>query len=207
MQCTPDNLRDIYNKFAPEYDRHIAWLEKIAGLRSMRQNLFQKAQGNVLDVATGTGANYEFFPSSCSITGVDLSKEMLALAKDRAQSLKKDVTLDSMDAQDLQYPSESFDTVVSALSLCTIPDPLKGLHEISRVCKRGGKILLLEHGPSNWKLIATLQKILVGDWHVRKFGCHWDRESDLLVKQAGLVPLTHERQFFGVLHALEIEKQ
>ncbi len=207
MKCTPDDLRGIYNEFAPRYDRHIVWLERFAGLRRLRRELFQKAGGDVLDVATGTGANYEFFPASCTITGIDLSPQMLGVAQAKAVQLGKPVKLQLMSAEQLAYPSESFDTVVSALSLCTIPDPIRALHEMSRVCRKDGKILLLEHGPSDWKSIAWAQKLLVGEWHVRKFGCHWDREPHQLVTQAGLPLRAHRRQFFGILHAIEIGKQ
>ncbi len=203
MKCTPDELRDIYNDFASRYDRHIIWLERIAGLRKMRRELFQQACGDVLDVATGTGANYEFFPSSCNVTGIDLSEQMLEVAKTRADTLGRAVRLQPMNAEQIEYPPESFDTIVSALSLCTIPDPIRALQEMSRVCRKDGKILLLEHGPSDWKLIAAAQKYFVGDWHVRKFGCHWDREPHQLVEKAGLPIRTHRRKFFGVLHAIE----
>ena len=206
MKCTPDELRGIYDDFAPRYDHHIIWLERIAGLRKMRREFFQKACGDVLDVATGTGANYEFFPSSCKVIGIDLSVEMLEVAKARAHHLGRQVQLHPMNAEHIEYPTESFDTVVSALSLCTIPDPIKALQEMSRVCRKDGKILLLEHGPSDWKVIATVQKLLVGEWHVRKFGCHWDREPHQLVKQAGLPIRSHRRRFFGVLHAIETGK-
>jgi len=206
MQCSPNELSGIYNDFAPRYDRHIMWLERIAGLRNMRRELFQRACGNVLDVATGTGANYEFFPSSCNITGIDLSEEMLQIAKTRAEKLGKTVHLQPMNAEQIEYPPESFDTVASALSLCTIPDPIRALQEMSRVCRKDGQILLLEHGPSDWKIIAKAQKLLVGEWHVRKYGCHWDREPHELAKQAGLSTRSHRRQFFGMLHAIEASK-
>ena len=139
MKCTANELSGIYDDFAPRYDRHIRWLERIAGLREMRRELFQQACGDVLDVATGTGANYEFFPSSCTITGIDLSKEMLDFAKARASKLGRTVHLQSMNAEQIEYPSESFDTVASALSLCTIPDPVRALQEMSRVCRKNGK--------------------------------------------------------------------
>jgi len=207
MQCTSNNLREIYDEFAPRYDRHIAWLERIAGLRKLRRELLQKACGDVLDVATGTGANYEFYPSSCKVTGVDLSPQMIDIAKTRAKNLGKEVDLHIMNAEQLSFPSESFDTVVSTLSLCTIPDPIRALQEISRACRKDGKILLIEHGPSDWKIIAAAQKLLVGEWHVRKYGCHWDREPHQLVKQAGLPLHTHHRHFFGVLHVIETAKK
>ncbi|HLC75561.1 MAG TPA: methyltransferase domain-containing protein [Candidatus Peribacterales bacterium] len=206
MKCTPNELRGIYDDFATRYDRHIMWLERIAGLRNMRQKLFQQACGDVLDVATGTGANYEFFPASCNVTGVDLSTQMLEVAKGRANTLGRTIHLQPMNAERLEYPTESFDTVASGLSLCTIPDPVRALQEMSRVCKKDGKILLLEHGPSDWAVIAVAQELFVGEWHVRKFGCHWDREPQQLIKQAGLTIRSHRRHFFGMLHAIEAMK-
>lgn len=207
MQCTPGELRGIYDDFAPRYDRHILWLEWFAGLRKLRREFFAKARGEVLDVATGTGANYAYFPPSCTVTGIDLSPQMLEIAKTRAKTLGREARLQVMDAEHLSFPAESFDTVVSALSLCTFPDPLRALAELSRVCRRDGSILLLEHGPSDWKIIAAAQKLLVGEWHVRKFGCHWDREPHQLVAQAGLPVRTHSRRFFGVLHAIDAAKK
>lgn len=206
MKCTPNELRGIYDQFAAKYDRHITPLERIAGLRNMRRALFGQARGDVLDVATGTGANYEFFPSSCAITGIDLSSQMLELAQAKARQLGTEVRLQPMNAEHLDFPDDSFDTVVSALSLCTIPDPINAVREMSRVCREDGKILLLEHGPSDWKMIAWAQKLLLGDWHVRKCGCHWDREPHDLVSQAGLTIRSHQRKFFGVFHAIEAGK-
>lgn len=206
MKCTREQLCGIYNECAPRYDKCILWLDRVAGIENMRRELFQQASGAVLDVATGTGANYEFFPSDCTITGVDLSVGMLDLAKNKAEKLGKKVVVQPMNAEQLEFPSESFDTVTSGLSLCTIPNPLKALEEIARVCRKDGKILLLEHGPSDWRLIAAAQKLLLGEWYVRKFGCHWDREPHELAEQAGLSIKEHRRQFLGMLHAIEARK-
>ena len=206
MLCTPRELRRLYDDVAPRYDSRIRWMDYIVGLSAMRRELFRRARGRVLDIATGTGANYEFFPSSCSITGIDLSERMLDVARERARTLGREVHLQQLDAQHIDYPSESFDTVVSALSLCTIPDPIRALLEMSRVCRKNGKILLLEHGPSDWKIIEAAQRILIGERHVRTFGCHWNREPLQLVEKAGLLVHVHRRRFFGVLHAIEASK-
>lgn len=127
---------------------------------------------------------------------------MLNVARKRADRLDLDATFHVMDAEALDFPDSSFATVVSTLSTCTFPDPVKALREMARVCRPGGKVLLLEHGRSSHSQLAHFQ-----DRHAEGFakplGCHWNREPLELVKHAGLSPVTARRTFFGVLHTVE----
>ena len=121
-----------------------------------RSDLLSAAKGNVLEVGVGTGANLKFYPAFAHVIGVDFSPRMLSFAKERAKEAQADVELVQMDIQDLQFADDTFDTVVSTCVFCSVPDPVKGLREIRRVLKPGGRLLMLEHMLSDHLPIALL---------------------------------------------------
>lgn len=168
----------------------------------LRCELLAKASGNVLEVAIGTGKNLPHYPRDCTITAVDLSPNMLAVARERAERLDLDVDFRIMDAEALDFPDGSFDTVVATLSTCTFPDPVKALREMARACRPGGKVLLLEHGRSSHPRLARFQDRRA-EGFAKPLGCHWNREPFELVKHAGLTTVTVRRTFFGMLHTVE----
>lgn len=108
----------------------------------LRAKVIGQASGKVLEVGVGTGKNLAYYPVGCEVTGIDLSPGMLAKAGERLKKEKITVTLLEMDAQNLDFPDEYFDTVVATCVFCSVPDPVKGLQEIKRVCKEHGKIIL-----------------------------------------------------------------
>lgn len=85
---------------------------------------------------------------------------MLAIAGARARATGRDVDLQVGDAQDLAFAAERFDSVVSTLSLCTIPDDRRALAEACRVLRPGGRLILLEHVRSPRPLVRALQRLL-----------------------------------------------
>src|SRR5512133_4213600 len=113
-------VRRIYDKLAPEYDtrENRPWVE------ALRADLFGRAQGDVLELGVGTGATFAHYPANlASLTALDISEGMLALARSRAASLPFPVTLQVADFPTLPFPAASFDTVTSSQALCGIPDP------------------------------------------------------------------------------------
>lgn len=194
-------LQQKYDKAAHWYDRAETLLDWL-GVGRLRRELLQKVSGDVLEVAVGTGKNLPHYPGGCDITAIDLSPEMLTVAHKRADRLDLDVTFRVMDAEALDFPDGSFDTVVSTLSTCTFPDPVKALREMARVCRPGGKILLLEHGRSSHPRLARFQDRRA-EAFAKPLGCHWNREPLELVAHAGLTTVTARRTFFGVLHTVE----
>src|SRR6267378_2847421 len=98
-----------------------------------------QAIGNVLEIAVGTGRNFEHYPADVRLTGIDLSESMLGIAKRTAESLGRQADLRVGDAQALDFPPGSFDTVVCTLSLCSVPDDRKAVAEVSRVLRPGGR--------------------------------------------------------------------
>jgi ubiquinone/menaquinone biosynthesis C-methylase UbiE len=111
------------------------------------------------------------------------------------------VTLQVMDAGRLSFPDASFDTVCSALSTCTFPDPLAALGEMRRVCRPGGKILLFEHGLSRQSWLAWGHERLAG-WHYRMAACRWNQEPAAMAYHAGMRVLRDERHLLGIFHAI-----
>jgi ubiquinone/menaquinone biosynthesis C-methylase UbiE len=201
VKFTSQEISQKYNRFAHWYD----WLEGIPdllGVRRLRRRLLGRASGRVLEVAVGTGKNLQFYPSDYRITALDLSSEMLNVARKRAAKLSMDIPFLLGDAERLPFADESFDTVVSSLSTCTFPNPVAALQEMARVCRTEGKILLLEHGRSDREWLGRWQ-----DRHADQFanplGCQWNRKSLDLVGRAGLKIKKAQRAFFGIFNQIE----
>jgi ubiquinone/menaquinone biosynthesis C-methylase UbiE len=193
----------MYDRFARWYD----WVEGVPdllGVKRLRRRLLRQASGKVLEVAVGTGKNLQYYSGGCRIIGIDVSREMLNVARKRAARLSTDVSFLLGDAEALPFSDHSFDTVVSSLSTCTFPNPGAALKEMARVCRPGGRILLLEHGRSDRDWLGCWQDRRA-DRHAKQFGCHWNRESLNLVREAGLKVNQAQRVFFGIFHQIEAE--
>jgi ubiquinone/menaquinone biosynthesis C-methylase UbiE len=186
MSTTHDQtakMRRVWEKGAPDYDRQIAFFEKI-WFGGGREWLGARARGRVLEVAIGTGLNLPFYPADTTIAGIDLSPAMLAIARRRAADLGVHVDLHTGDAEALPFENATFDTVVCALSLCTIPDPASAIAEMRRVLVPGGRLLLLDHVGSTWPPIWAGQWLLE-QVTIRAAGEHFTRRQLPLVRAAG----------------------
>lgn len=122
------------------------------------------------------------------MTGIDLSPRMLARARERAARLGSRVELLEMDAQELEFPDESFDAVVATFVFCSAPDPVKGLCEVGRVCRKGGRIYLLEHMRSRTEWIGRLMDA-ANPIAVRLSGANINRRTMDNIRLAGLAVL------------------
>ncbi|MEK6898814.1 MAG: methyltransferase domain-containing protein [Nanoarchaeota archaeon] len=179
------DIAKVYGELAKYWDFVSSPLEFVTGFGRLRRKLANEAYGDVLEVAAGTGRNFEYYPKDCRITAVDLSKEMLKKAAKKSEKLGKIIHLQTGSAEMLKFDDNSFDCVVETLALCTYLDPIKALREMRRVCKKDGKILLLEHGISDNPLIRKWQ-----NWreepHYEKMGCHLTRNPSEIVRKAEL---------------------
>ncbi len=173
-----------YNLIAPFYDVMEGWTER-RRYRSWRQQLWQEVQGpKVLELGVGTGKNMPFYPDHIEIVAIDLSQKMLARARKRAAKLSTDVTLRLMDAQQLEFSSETFDEVVATFVFCSVPDPVLGLTEALRVTKPGGRLLLIEHMLADAPPLARLMTWIDGPFHWL-MGVHIARRTVDNVQAAG----------------------
>lgn len=193
-------IRDAVADHADEMDGS-SFVNRLLTAR-YRRRVFARAAGRVLDVACGTGTNLEYLPDSVEYVGVDISPEMLARAEDRFERLERGESLLEMDAQDLVFDDDGFDTVISSMSTCMFPDPVAALEEMGRVCAPDGRILLVEHGRSSVGPLARLQ-----DWRAdaryRKTGCRWDQNPLGIVSRSDLSVDRASTGLFGTITAIE----
>jgi len=197
-------IANKYDAFARFYD----WTElapEVLGLRRLRRKLGESADGDVLEVAIGTGKNLAHYPKGVRVTGVDLSQGMLSKARRRADRVGLVGNFEVMDAEHLSFADETFDTVVDTMSLCTFPNPVATLRELARVCRKSGRVLLLEHGRSDRAWLGRFQDRRASK-HAAPLGCQWNREPLQLVEQSGLRIIHAERHFFGVFHLIQAVK-
>ncbi|NHN41287.1 class I SAM-dependent methyltransferase [Halorubellus sp. JP-L1] len=194
-----DDVRDTYREQAATIDR-TSWLNRALTGR-YRRRLFGDARGRVLDVACGIGTNARYLPEDCEYVGVDVSPEMLANAEERLAQSSRETTVHEMNAQDLTFDDDSFETVVSSLSTCTFPDPVAALSEMARVCTPNGRIRLLEHGRSSVGAVARFQ-----DWradaHFEKHSCRWNQKPLEVVSRAPLEVVDSSTRFLGMITAI-----
>jgi ubiquinone/menaquinone biosynthesis C-methylase UbiE len=145
-----------WDKQAGRYDRAMNfWDRHLFG--DSRPWACGRAAGEVLEVAVGTGRNLPFYPDGTRLTGVDWSPAMLAIARERAAALGRDADLRPGDAQALDFPGESFDTVLCALGLCAIPDDRRAVTEMARVLRPGGRLLLVDHVAASASPLRAVQ--------------------------------------------------
>jgi len=202
-KMTASKLQNAYDEIADQYEKKVWFDQHVLGVARLRKKLLSKVTGKILDVACGTGLNIPMFPAGSEITAVDLSPNMLEIARANATKHGLKVNLAVMDAEHLEFPDGSFDTVVSTLSTCTFPDPVKALREMKRVCRRNGLILLLEHGHSNLPWLANFQDRNEYKHFQEHAGCRWNQDSLDLVQSAGIKVLRSKRNILGMFHSIE----
>jgi len=199
-----ERVRRIQDKEAPRYDRQISFFERIL-FGGGREWVCSQAEGDVLELAAGTLRNLPHYPDGVSITAVELSPEMLAIGRQRAEELERDADLRVGDVQALDFDDQSFDTVVCTLGLCTIPDPRKAVAEAHRVLRPGGKLLLLEHVRSPALPVRTIERLL-DPLAVRFAADHLTREPLEHLEAEGFEVQRLERSKWGIVERVAARK-
>ncbi|MFO0774800.1 MAG: methyltransferase domain-containing protein [Nitrospiraceae bacterium] len=151
-------VEGVYNSYAGVYDRVFGKVFH-EGRESAIRNLSLQPNERVLEVGVGTGLALPLYPSHCRIVAIDFSEGMLARARERAQSLPH-VELHRMDAAAMDFPDNSFDTVVAAYVVTAVPDYRSVVSEMIRVCRPGGRIVMLNHFTNGNKFIAAVEKVI-----------------------------------------------
>jgi ubiquinone/menaquinone biosynthesis C-methylase UbiE len=199
-----DRIRKIFDKQAPKYDRSMARFERLF-FAGNREWACSQAEGDVLEIAAGTARNLAHYPEGVRLTGIELSPEMADLGRERARELGREIDLRVGDAEHLDIPDESFDTVVCTYGLCTIPDDRAAIREAKRVLRPGGRLLLAEHVRSPNPIVRTIQRVIDplahrfgGDHLLREPLEHLDGEGfeveQLKRSKAGFVELVSARK-------------
>lgn len=159
----------------------MCWAMEATGLRRWRQWLAGGATGRVLEVGAGTGRNLPLYPKEATVVAIEPASQTLARARHRAPG----VALVRASAEALPFREGSFDTVVSGLVFCSVPDAGKGLREVRRVLRSGGLLRMLEHVRSGSRLGAKWQDFIQPAWTKLAGGCHPNRDTEATLRQEG----------------------
>lgn len=199
-----ERVRRIYDKMAPRFDRKIGFWERVL-FAGGREWACSHAKGDVLEIGLGTGRNLSFYPEGIRLTGIEISPRMLEIARRRARDLGREADLRLGDAEALEFPDRSFDTVICTLSLCSIPDDRRAVAEVRRVLRPGGGFVLLEHVRSPARIVRWGQRLLE-PINVRIEGDHLLREP-LDHLRAEEFEIEHlERSKWGIVERVRARK-
>jgi phosphatidylethanolamine/phosphatidyl-N-methylethanolamine N-methyltransferase len=155
-----EQVEKVYNRFSGVYD----WVfgKIFQNGRELGPALLDLEPGmKLLEVGVGTGLSLQMLPRMVDVTGIDLSEKMLSQARERVEQLGlRNIELLKMDATQLEFPDNSFDRVYAAYFISTVPDPVKVMRELKRVCKPGGYLVFLNHFQSTNPVLAAAERVI-----------------------------------------------
>ena len=189
----------VENDFVAGVYENIAWFYDLTfgpalhpGRVDAIERMGIKPGDRVLEVGVGTGINGALYPSDCSVTGIDFSSSMLEKAHERiARKGVRNVRLLQMDAQNMKFADDSFDIVYAPYVISVVPDPVAVTREMHRVCRPGGKIIILNHFRSKSRLGSWLEKIIAP--FTLYLGFKSDLDLPAFLVQANLKPVSIEK--------------
>jgi phosphatidylethanolamine/phosphatidyl-N-methylethanolamine N-methyltransferase len=181
----------VYEKLASVYDL-IFGPTLHPGRLVARDRMEIRPGSHILEVGVGTGINASLYPRNCHVTGIDLSTSMLDKARERvAREGLRNVRLMEMDAAKTTFADDTFDIVYAPYLISVVPDPVTVACEMRRVCKPGGKIVILNHFRSANPVLSRVER------SISPLTVHIGFKSDLdlpaFLAQAGLCPESIEK--------------
>ena len=186
-----DFVTGVYEKLASVYDFVFGPTLHAGRLRAI-QRMAIRPGDRVLEVGVGTGINAGLYPRDCIVTGIDLSASMLEKARERVA--RKDIVnvrLLEMDAADLRFADGAFDIVYAPYLISVVPDPVRVAQEMRRICKPGGKIIILNHFRSASPVGARLERLIAP--FTLYLGFKSDLDLPAFLAQADLQPISIEK--------------
>lgn len=181
-----ESVRRAYRRYAPVYDVVFGPWFKVGRQRTVR-TVNHTAPGRILEVGVGTGLSLPEYRKDIRITGIDVSHDMLQVARNRVaeKRLGNVEGLLEMDAETLDFPDASFDAVVAMYVMSVVPNPTRCLAEMRRVCKPGGTIFICNHFYAEQDHHKALVQLLAP--MARWIGWRPDFKLDSLLHDAELV--------------------
>jgi len=184
-------VEGVYDKLAKVYDLFFGPTLHPGRLRAIDRMNIQPGE-RVLEVGVGTGINLSLYPRQATVTGIDFSSSMLEKARERAaRPGASPVRLLQMDAADLRFADNSFDVVYAPYLISVVPDPVKVAQEMHRVCRPGGRIIILNHFLSPNLILSRAERLISpATIHI---GFKSDLDLPAFLAQADLRPLSIEK--------------
>ncbi len=181
-----------WDETAASYDRRTAWIER-RFMAPTRPWIADRAKGETLELAIGTGANLPYYETGMTVVGVDWSHQMLGQARRKADDLGMEVSLIQADATELPIESQSFDTVIASFAMCSLPP--ESLAEAYRVLRPGGRLLLADHVAAHWplRIIQHMLNLVTVPLH----GEYWTRRPSKQLPDLGFEVVETSRRYFG----------
>ena len=192
-------MKAAYRRYAAVFDAVFGPVLQ-PGRKAVLQALRLRPGERVLEVGVGTGLSLPLYPRDVTITGIDVSREMLEKARSRVarQRLANVEALLEMDAERMSFADASFDKVVAMYVVSVVERPAQLLAELHRVCRPHGEIFLVNHVRSDNRFIAAVEKGLAR--FSDKLGFHPDFELRDMVADAGeLTELSRINFFWKVM--------
>src|SRR6476469_9415796 len=195
-----DFVEEVSDKLAKVYDSTFGPTLHPGRLQAIERMDIQSGEP-VLEVGVGTGSNLPLYPKNCSVVGIDFSGPMLEIARERAARKDvRNVRLLQMDAADLKFADNSFDIVYAPYLISVVPDPVRVAHEMRRVCRPGGRVIVLNHFLSPNLFLSRIARLL------STFTIHIGFKADLdlpaFLTQAEMQPQSIEKVNFPKIWSL-----
>lgn len=179
-----EDIKRIYSSYSNFYD-FIFKQFFVPRQKYVIDQMDIRSSDKILDVGVGTGLSLPLYPKHCDITGIDLSEAMLAKARKKIKRYDlENITLKQMDAMDLQFEDNTFDQVIATFVISVVPDPVKVISEMKRVCKKDCNLVIVNHFQSDNKFMAKFE-----DWVnplCCKMGWRTDLDLDSLIYESNL---------------------
>ncbi|GEN44558.1 class I SAM-dependent methyltransferase [Alkalibacillus haloalkaliphilus] len=186
------------SKLVPKfYDLIMAPIEKNR-FKRVRSGLLSHATGHVLEIGSGTGVNFPLYQNAQSVTAIEPDETMKERSMEKVFNSKVPIEVRLAYAENLPFVENQFDCIVVTLALCTIQDVNHALSEARRVVKPGGQVMFFEHVRLNHSIVGKVQDVLTPFWKKVAGGCHLNRNSLTLIKEAGFEVVEVERMYKGL---------
>jgi phosphatidylethanolamine/phosphatidyl-N-methylethanolamine N-methyltransferase len=154
-------IEHAYRRYARFYDFVFGAVFQ-PGRKAIVERMNCKPGERILEVGVGTGLSLPLYPKNVLVTGIDISRDMLALAQARKVRGQLDniVQLSVMDAENMEFEDSSFDKVVAMYVASVVPDPERLVDEMRRVCKPNGRIIFVNHFHSRNPVLGAFESLI-----------------------------------------------